>query len=133
MFGIGMQEIMIVLVIALLVIGPKKLPEVAKAMGKGYGEFRRAFEDMRNSINVDMKSEEEKIDLLPTNAKKAGEIKTTPSKEESSVPDLGKAAEKGEPPVDQTVSVEEGEGGDSGEEKTALPSYGPEDEDIESG
>lgn len=60
MFGIGMQEILVLLVIALVVIGPKKLPEMAKALGKGYGEFRRAFEDMRSSINVDMKTEEEK-------------------------------------------------------------------------
>lgn len=60
MFGIGMQEVLLILVIALVVIGPKKLPEVAKALGKGYGEFRRAFEDMKSSINVDMKTEEEK-------------------------------------------------------------------------
>lgn len=60
MFGIGMQEILVLLVIALVVIGPKKLPEMAKALGKGYGEFRRAFEDMRSSINVDMKTDEEK-------------------------------------------------------------------------
>jgi Tat protein translocase TatB subunit len=60
MFGIGMQEILVLLVIALVVIGPKKLPEMAKALGKGYGEFRRAFEDMLSSINVDMKTEEEK-------------------------------------------------------------------------
>lgn len=60
MFGIGMQEILLILVIALVVIGPKKLPEMAKALGKGYGEFRRAFEDMKHSINTDLKSEEEK-------------------------------------------------------------------------
>jgi Tat protein translocase TatB subunit len=60
MFGIGMQELLVLLVIALVVIGPKKLPEMAKALGKGYGEFRRAFEDMRSSINVDMKTDEEK-------------------------------------------------------------------------
>jgi Tat protein translocase TatB subunit len=63
MFGIGMQEILVVLVIALVVIGPKKLPEVAKALGKGYGEFRRAFEEMKNTINVDVKTEEEKENI----------------------------------------------------------------------
>ena len=63
MFGIGMQEILVVLVIALVVIGPKKLPEIAKALGKGYGEFRRAFEDMKSSINVDMKTDEEREQL----------------------------------------------------------------------
>ena len=63
MFGIGMQEILVVLVIALVVIGPKKLPELAKSLGKGYGEFRRAFEEMKNTVNVDMQTEEEKENI----------------------------------------------------------------------
>lgn len=63
MFGIGMQEIMVLMIIALVVIGPKKLPEVAKALGKGYAEFRRAFEDMRNTINLDMDMEADKEKL----------------------------------------------------------------------
>ena len=46
MFGIGFNEILIILIIALLVIGPKKLPEIARALGKGYREFRKSFEDI---------------------------------------------------------------------------------------
>jgi Tat protein translocase TatB subunit len=68
MFGIGIQEILVVLVIALVVIGPKKLPELAKSLGKGYGEFRRAFEDMKNTINVDINSDDEKERLRKINA-----------------------------------------------------------------
>ena len=71
MFGIGMQEILVVLVIALVVIGPKKLPEIAKALGKGYGEFRRAFEDMKSSINVDINTDDEKERLRQINARVA--------------------------------------------------------------
>ncbi|MBW2652632.1 MAG: twin-arginine translocase TatA/TatE family subunit, partial [Deltaproteobacteria bacterium] len=46
MLGIGMQEIIIILVVALIVIGPKKLPDLAKALGRALGEFRRAADDL---------------------------------------------------------------------------------------
>lgn len=63
MFGIGTQEILVVMALALILIGPKKLPEVARALGKGFGEFRRAFDDLKDTMDVDMKTEKEK-DLL---------------------------------------------------------------------
>ena len=60
MFGIGFNEIIIILLIALIVIGPKKLPEIAKALGKGYREFRKSFEDLEKEFNVDDLEEDEK-------------------------------------------------------------------------
>jgi len=53
MFGIGMQELLLILVIALIVLGPKKLPEVAKALGKAMNEFKRATSDLKESLDVD--------------------------------------------------------------------------------
>jgi TatA/E family protein of Tat protein translocase len=50
MFGIGMTELLVILVIGLLVIGPKKLPELARSLGKGLAEFRRASNDMRREF-----------------------------------------------------------------------------------
>ena len=50
MFGVGMTEIVVILVIALLIFGPNKLPELARSLGKGFGEFRRASFDLRQSI-----------------------------------------------------------------------------------
>lgn len=52
MFGMGMSEILVILVIALIVIGPKKLPEIAKSLGKAMGEFKRATNDFKESISV---------------------------------------------------------------------------------
>jgi Tat protein translocase TatB subunit len=64
MFGIGMQEVFLILVIALVVIGPKKLPEVARALGKGYAEFRRAFDEMKHSVETDLRAEEFRKNLI---------------------------------------------------------------------
>lgn len=50
MFGMGMSEILLVLALALIVIGPKKLPGLARALGRGLAEFRRATDDLQRSI-----------------------------------------------------------------------------------
>jgi Tat protein translocase TatB subunit len=50
MFGIGMTELLVILAIGLIVIGPKKLPELARSLGKGLAEFRRASTDMRREF-----------------------------------------------------------------------------------
>ena len=49
MFGIGMTELLVILV----VIGPKKLPEIAKSLGKGFAEFKRATQDFKESVDID--------------------------------------------------------------------------------
>jgi len=53
MFGIGMPELMLIMAIALIVIGPKKLPDLARALGRGYAEFRRATQEIKDTLNVD--------------------------------------------------------------------------------
>jgi sec-independent protein translocase protein TatA len=49
---IGIQEILLILVIALVVVGPKKLPEMARSIGKGLREFRRASSEVRESLDL---------------------------------------------------------------------------------
>jgi TatA/E family protein of Tat protein translocase len=53
MFGIGMPEILVILAVALIVIGPKKLPDLAKTLGKAFGEFKRSVNDLKSSVEID--------------------------------------------------------------------------------
>ncbi len=53
MFGMGMPEIMLILAVALIVIGPKKLPGLAKSIGRAMGEFKSASRDFKRSIDLD--------------------------------------------------------------------------------
>ena len=50
MFGIGMPELLLILGVALLVVGPSKLPDLAKSIGKGLGEFRKATDDIKSQL-----------------------------------------------------------------------------------
>lgn len=53
MFGLGMTEILMILALALIIIGPKKLPELAKTLGHAMGEFKRSAQDFKRSIDVE--------------------------------------------------------------------------------
>lgn len=48
MFGLGWSEVLLILLVALLVLGPKALPNIARSLGKGVREFRRALSDIEN-------------------------------------------------------------------------------------
>ncbi|MBU1276268.1 MAG: Sec-independent protein translocase protein TatB [Proteobacteria bacterium] len=50
MFGIGMPELLIILVVALIVVGPKKLPDMAKGLGKGLSQFRKAADEIKDEF-----------------------------------------------------------------------------------
>ena len=53
MFGVSIPELLLILAIALIVLGPKKLPELAKSLGRGIAEFRKATSEIKDSINFD--------------------------------------------------------------------------------
>jgi sec-independent protein translocase protein TatA len=59
MGSIGMPEMLVILVIALIIFGPRKLPELGKSLGKSLAEFKRASNDLRNTLEEEIKVEEQ--------------------------------------------------------------------------
>jgi TatA/E family protein of Tat protein translocase len=78
MFGsIGMPELIIILVIALIIFGPRKLPELGKSLGRSLNEFKRASTDLQNTLEQEIKLEEQKeqqAKARPTESSAAADI-----------------------------------------------------------
>lgn len=60
MFGIGMTEMILIAALALIVLGPKKLPDLARSLGKGFAEFKRATNELKSTIDLEIKAEDER-------------------------------------------------------------------------
>ncbi|ROR01451.1 Sec-independent protein translocase protein TatB [Desulfosoma caldarium] len=94
MFGLGFQEVLLILFIALIVVGPGKLPDLARALGRGLAEFRKATNDLKSTFEQDSTVQELKkefrtaqsqimLDNLSASIKTEGS-KTDPPTEEIS-------------------------------------------------
>jgi sec-independent protein translocase protein TatA len=63
MGNLGMPELIMILVLALLLFGPKKLPEIGKQVGKALGEFKRASNDLKRTIEDEMEKASEGLNV----------------------------------------------------------------------
>ncbi len=68
MLGIGLPELMLILVVALVVLGPQRLPEVARMLGRAYGQLRRASEEFQQTIRQDLTALERQEDIQKNKA-----------------------------------------------------------------
>jgi sec-independent protein translocase protein TatA len=91
MFGIGLPELIVIFVIALLVLGPQRLPELARALGRGMAELKRATQDLKDEIDAEARKLDEPIEakshekLLP-----GGGAPSSPESGKSGPPSEGK-------------------------------------------
>ena len=81
MFGIGMPEILLILAVALIVIGPKKLPDLAKSLGRAIGEFKKATHEFKQSIDInsDLKDVKDTFEDMNDSIRGAVDDVSTPS------------------------------------------------------
>jgi sec-independent protein translocase protein TatA len=63
MFGIGASELLIIIVVALLVVGPKRLPDLARSLGKGFSEFKKATEGVTEGIKDTLRADDIKENI----------------------------------------------------------------------
>ncbi|SKA65576.1 Sec-independent protein translocase protein TatB [Desulfobaculum bizertense] len=71
MFGIGSTELLLILGIALLVIGPKKLPQLARTLGKAMGEFKKVSNDVKRTIDAEV----ERVERTESRQRSTAELK----------------------------------------------------------
>ena len=77
MFDIGLQELIVIFIVALLVFGPKRLPDLAKSLGKGLGELKRAFQDVKEHVETEFhETNETKSSVLEDKEQLPSEDKT---------------------------------------------------------
>lgn len=86
MFGIGSTELLLILVVALIVLGPKNLPKIANTLGKAMGQFQRASRDFQRSINTEIAFEEEQEKKKAEQKQAETAAKTSNTKDETKEP-----------------------------------------------
>jgi sec-independent protein translocase protein TatA len=81
-FNIGPTELIVILIVALIVFGPKRLPEIGRTLGRSLNEFRRASNDLRRELEVDLKDEPSG----GTNASSVSQVAAPPSQSGDQAP-----------------------------------------------
>ena len=98
MGSIGTQEIIIIFILALIVFGPRKLPELGKTIGKGLAEFKKASNELRHTWEEEVKLDKEKAALTNVISESAGNLTEIVGDINKSVDDAVSAVIQEDPP-----------------------------------
>src|SRR6267378_608747 len=80
--SLGMPELLVIFVIALIIFGPRKLPELGRSLGKSLAEFKRASNELRNTLEEEIRIEEQKPKIEPNKTAEAAPGPTEPHYDE---------------------------------------------------
>ena len=94
--SLGMPELIVIFVIALIIFGPRKLPELGRSLGKSLAEFKRASNELKSTLEEEIRLEDQRINLEASRA-------TTPSAVTPEAPDAHPPAEPVAQHADKTA------------------------------
>ena len=100
MFGsIGMPELIIIFVIALIIFGPRKLPEIGRSLGKSIGQFKKASNELRSTLDEEIRIEEQTDQRTAIRAEQDTAIAAAAPQSSATLPPVTPAS-----PADETVN-----------------------------
>lgn len=127
MFGIGMPEMILILAIALIVIGPKKLPDLAKSLGRAMREFKKATNEFKETMQIDSEMADVKKAFNDINDDVTSAVEIIPAETDDQAEKTGTG--EGEQDLDQ-AKTEDSEYSEN--MKNLKNAYGELNEDVES-
>jgi sec-independent protein translocase protein TatB len=107
MFGINPMELMIILMVALIVVGPKRLPEIGRTIGRAFSELRRVQEEVRDTIRFDLEDDEPEPPTRPVRRRSPDAPRTPSAAELASAAERRRLGDPASEPEDTSGAVSE--------------------------
>ena len=105
MFDIGMPELFVIFIVALLVLGPKKLPELGRALGKGLGELKKALQEVKDTVGEEFTESASDIRDTVSDVKRqiTSEVRDAGKTIDKSVQEVKKEMDRGAAEINKTL------------------------------